>query len=158
MIQNLFNLPKQAIFVLLNERDKKVYLSYSSRLPQKLGSIVSEMSGGTWRYKEMIKHKKRLRLVIIETNIQKNFIQYYKNEYLKKGYELYNAKEKAPLLYEFKIIYTQRKVLVVAVNTRNDKTILGRFNTYEEARGFLLYIQHNNPTNSLCYATNGGRL
>jgi hypothetical protein len=157
MFQDLLNLPKQAIFVLINEKDKRVYVSFSSTFHIRLGSILSQFRDGTWRWKDMLKDKKKLSLVILETTVQKNFVKYYKELYQKNGYTVYNEKEKLPLVYQFKINYSQRKVLVVAVNARNDKTLLGRFDTYEEARGFLLYIRHNNPSYSLCYSTKGLR-
>lgn len=152
MFQTLVSLPKQAIFVLLNEKDKKAYVSFSSRLSYKLGSIVTEMNEGTWRYKFMTRDRKKLSLVILETSVQKHFVKYYKDEYRNNGYELYNESERIPLQYRFVINYTKNRVLVVAVNNNNDKEILGKFKTYDEARGFLLYIQHNNPANSLCYS------
>ena len=158
MFQELLNLPKQAIFTLINEKDKKVYISYSTRLHSKLGSIAASLRDNTWRWKVMVKDKKKLQLVVLETTVERNFVKYYKEHYKALGYEIYNETEKPSLWYEFKITYSQRKVLVVAVTTRNDKTTLGRFNTYEEARGFLLYIRHSNPANSLCYAINGVRL
>jgi hypothetical protein len=155
MFQEFLNLPKQAIFALVNERDKKVYVSFSMTFHVRLGSILGQFRDGSWRWKDMIRDRKKLSLVILETSIQKNFVKYYKEQFQKNGYTVYNEKEKLPLWYEFKINYSLRKVLVVAVNARNDKTVLGRFNTYEEARGFLLYIKHNNPANGLCYSIKG---
>jgi hypothetical protein len=157
IFQELLNLPKQAIFALVNETDGKVYVSFSTRFPSKLGSIIGQLVDKTWRWKEMILRRKFLKLVILETSVERNFVKYYKEQFQKNGYTVYNEKEKLPLWYEFKINYSLRKVLVVAVNARNDKTVLGRFNTYEEARGFLLYIKHNNPANSLCYSISGLR-
>jgi len=158
MFQSLLNLPKQAIFILINEKDKKVYISYSSKFHNKLGSIAEQIRDNTWRWKEMIKDKKKLELKILETNIERHFVNYYRNEYRNNGYTLYNETERIPLQYQFKIQYSSRRVLVVAVDKRWTRTILGRFETYEEARGFLFYIGHNNPAGSLVYSINGVRL
>ncbi len=158
MFQSFLNLPKQALFILINEKDKKVYISYSSKLHSRLGVIAVEITDRIWRYKDMVKDKKKLELRILETTPQKHFVNYYRNEYRNNGYELYNETERIPLQYQFKLCYTVRKVLVVAVDKRWNKTVLGRFETYEEARGFLLYIKHNNPACSLCYSLNGVNL
>lgn len=158
MFQSFLNLPKQAMFVLINEKDKKVYISFSTRFHTKLGSIVTQMRDGTWRWKDMIKDKKKLEVKILETRVEKHFVNYYRTEYRNKGYTLYNETERIPLQYEFKINYTSRRVLVVAVDRNYKKTILGRFETYEEARGFLFYVGHNNPSNSLVFSINGVRL
>jgi hypothetical protein len=155
VFQSILALPKQAIFVLLNEKDKKVYISYSTKFHSKLGSIAEQIHDHTWRWKDMIKDKKKLQLQILETSVQKNFVKYYRDYYRNKGYELYNEKERIPLWYEFKLGYTQRKVVVFAVDGHWNKTVLGRFDTYEEARGFLFYIRHNNPAHSLCYSIKG---
>jgi hypothetical protein len=146
------------MFVLINEKDKKVYISYSSKFHSKLGSIVSYIRDNTWRWKDMVKDKKKLELKILETRVERHFVNYFRNEYRNNGYTLYNETERIPLQYQFKIQYTSRKVLVVAVNKMWKPIVLGRFETYEEARGFLLYIGHNNPAGSLCYSNNGVRV
>lgn len=157
MFQDFLNQPKECLFVLVNEKDKRVYVSFSTRFHARLGTIMEQLRDGTWRWKDMIRDRKKLSLAILETTVQKNFVKYYKEQFQKNGYTVYNDKEKLPLVYKFRIDYSQRKVLVVAVNARNDKTVLGRFDTYEAARGFLLYVRHNNPSNSLVFSINGVR-
>jgi hypothetical protein len=139
------------IFALINETDKRVYVSYTSRLHQRLGTILSEILEGDWKFKEMIQDKDKLECVILEHRIEKNFVKYFINDYRNKGYYIYNSSDKNPLEYRFRIDITYHKVLVCAVNKRNEREILGEFSMFDEASEFLEYITVNNPTKSLVY-------
>lgn len=140
------------IFALINEIDKRVYVSYSARFHQRLGTIQSEILGGDWKYKQMIDDQPKLVCKILENQNTKNFVKYYIDQYKKQGYYIYNGTEKIPLEYKFKMEITNRNVLVCAVNKRNEKTVLGTFKMYQDAQDFYEYIMKNNPAKSLVYA------
>jgi hypothetical protein len=145
-------LSDQAIFALINETDKRVYVSYSSRLHKRIGSIMSEILAGEWKYKQMIEDKAKLKLVILEHQDTKTFVKYFIDDFKRRGYYIYNESEKPPVEYRFKIEHTVNHVLVVAVNKRNEKKVLGKFKMFEDARQFLEYVTGNNPTKSLVYS------
>lgn len=141
-----------AIFALHNKTDKRIYISYSSRLHQRLGTILSEIVAGEWKFKTMVEDKDKLELIILDNTNTKNFVKYFIDQYRKQGYYIYNDTDKLPLTYRFRIEYTTRAVLVVAVNKRNEKEILGEFQYAGDAHEFLAYVMQNNPSKSLVYA------
>lgn len=143
----------QGIFAIVNHHSKYVYVGYSARLHQRLGIIQSEILEGTWKYKQMILDKDCLVFCLLDSSPDKLFVKYFMEQYQKEGYKLYNEDERLPLEYKFRIeILEGKRALVVAVNKRNDKIILGNFDRIMPAREFLKYISRNNPTKNLVFA------
>lgn len=142
----------RAVFAIINEIDKRVYVSYSSRLHQRLGIITSEILAGDWKYPQMIEDSSKLNVLILEQRDCKVFVKFFIGQYKKLGYSIYNDSEKIPLEYKFKMEYTNRNILVLAVNKRNEKEVLGTFKMFEDAQNFLSYIMNNNPTKNLVYS------
>lgn len=100
----------------------------------------------------MVEDKDKLELIILDNTNTKNFVKYFIDQYRKQGYYIYNDTDKLPLTYRFRIEYTTRAVLVVAVNKRNEKEILGEFQYVGDAQEFLAYVMQNNPSKSLVYS------
>lgn len=142
----------QAIFALVNDSDKRVYVSYSSRLHQRVGTILSEILAGDWKYKQMVLDRDKLAFVILEQQDTKNYVKYFIDQYRKQGYYIYNGTEKIPLEYRFRIEFDNRNILVCAVNKRNESITLGTFSMYDAANEFLQYVSSNNPAKSLVFA------
>jgi hypothetical protein len=159
MLQQFLSIPEAAIFALVNHSDKRVYISYSARLHQRLGAIATSMFQGLWKFPQMSKDWYKLELTILETRIDKCFVKYFIDDYRNKGYDIYNGTDKVPLGYKFRIDLdltssqsSVSRALVVAVNKRNEREILGKFRTMTEAKKFLKYVSKNNPCNNLVYA------
>lgn len=143
----------QGIFAIINEQDKRVYIGCSTRLHQRIGTINGEILEGTWKYKQMIVDKNCLVFLVLDNNPDKLFVKYFIDQYKKKKYTVYNDTERLPLEYRFRLeILSQDRVIVVAVNKRNDKIVLGEFDRIMPAREFLKYINRNNPSKNLVFA------
>lgn len=152
MFQASLILPPAAIFALVNVQDKRVYIAYTSRLAATLGMIVTSVLDNKLGNDLMIRDARKLELVILETRLEKNFVKYFMDQYTKQGYQIYNGTSKIPLQYRFEMCYDGGSVVVVAANTRGEKTILGMFSKAKDAKSFLKYVKSNNPSNSLVYA------
>lgn len=162
LVLNLFTLPKTAVFGFINDFDKRVYVSYSSTFKIRLMTIIDQITTRRWKYKGMINELSKLRLVIFDSNLPdhelKLFTKYHRDYYRNLGYRFYNSKEKVPLQYSFTIRFTDKRnaICVVALTTRREPTILGWFETLEDAKEFLDMINDKsiNPTRNLVYARN----
>lgn len=150
----LLSQPVGAIFALVNEFDKRVYVGYSATLQTRLGAISGEILNKTWKYQAMIDDCNKLQLKILETRLELNFVKYYMDQYRNMGYEIYNATAKVPLKYTFSISVfgTVGDVKVVATSSnRANVIVLGSFKKFDQATEFLIYITNNNPTGALVY-------
>jgi hypothetical protein len=161
LIYTLMTLPKTAVFAFINDFDKRVYVSYSSTFKTRLMTILDQMATKRWKYRGMINELKKLRLVILEKNLPEHdlkvFTKYHRDNYRNSQYRFYN-KEKLPLQYSFTIRFTDKRnsICVVALTTRRDPTVLGWFETIDEANTFLALVQDRNlnPSQNLVYARN----
>lgn len=162
LILNLFTLPKTAVFAFINDFDKRVYVSYSSTFKMRLMTIIDQIATRRWKYKGMINELSKLRLVILDRNQPEHelklFTKYHRDYYRNQGYRFYNSKEKVPLQYSFTIRFSDRRnaICVVALTTRREPTIIGWFETLEEAKLFLELVNDRtlNPTRNIVYARN----
>lgn len=162
LIHQLLTLPKTAVFALINDFDKRVYVSYSTTFKTRLMGIIEQISTKRWKYRGMLNELKHIRLVILDKNLPEHelkiFTKYHRDMYRNNGYRFYN-KEKVPLQYSFSIRFTDRKnaICVVAFNSRKEPTILGYFETIELAQEFLVMVKDRNlnPSQNLVYARNG---
>lgn len=150
--QYLLGLPNSAIFAVLDDFKKLAYISYSTNLKHRIGQICSDISDNSFKVALSIENS---RLEILETNVDKNFINYYVQEYRNKGYTVYE--ERLPVQYSFSIVFDikNRNIMVVAKLKRNDKIVLGNFADIETAKKFLGYVKENNHTNNLIYSIYG---
>jgi hypothetical protein len=162
LILNLFTLPKTAVFAFINDFDKRVYVSYSTTFKTRLMGIIEQISTRRWKYKGMINELSKLKVVILDKNLPEHelklFTKYHRDYYRNLGYRFYNSKEKVPLQYSFTIRFTDKRnsICVVALTTRREPTIIGWFETLEEAQSFLALVTDKslNPTRNLVYARN----
>lgn len=165
MFQQILELPPACIFALVNETDKRVYISHTTRLPTRLGEMVDKMTLGTWKFPAMTEDKQKLELVILERgDTEKYFVQYFIGEYRKRGYTIYNETENLPRGYRFQIKYmlqgdwlskdylTRPGVLITAYLSNGETEILGKFHHPKEAEDFLEnVVKKNNPAGSLVF-------
>jgi hypothetical protein len=150
----LLSLPPAAIFAIINEPDRKVYIGYSEVLPARLGQIVTDINRDQWKYPQMVQERAKLSLLILDTNPARLFVNYYKNKYRNMGYEIYNDDEKPHVQYKFKVVVDYRLGLIeiVAVTRRNDQISLGAFKKISEAEKFFEYINKYNEAGGLVYS------
>jgi hypothetical protein len=160
LIHQLLTLPKTAVFALINDFNKRVYVAYSTKFKTRLMTIIELIATKRWKHRGMINELKHIRLVILEKNIPEHelklFTKYHRDNYRNQGYRFYN-KEKIPLQYSFAIrLTTGGRIAVVAFNSRKEPTILGLFYLLEEANKFLVDLKDRNlnPSQNLVYARN----
>jgi hypothetical protein len=161
LIYDLLTLPKTAVFAFINDFDKRVYVGYSSTFKTRLMAIIDQIATKRWKYRGMTNELKKLRLVILDKNIPEHdlkiFTKYHRDSYRNNDYRFYN-KERLPLQYSFTIRFTDKRnaICVVALTTRRDPTILGWFETIEEANDFLVMVKDRNlnPSQNVVYARN----
>lgn len=160
LVHQLLTLPKTAVFALVNDFHKRVYVSYSTKFKTRLMTIIEQIGNKRWKHRGMINELKHIRLVILEKNLPdhelKIFTKYHRDNYRNQEYRFYN-KEKIPLQYSFAIRLTpEGRITVVAFNSRKEPTILGLFDSVEESQEFLLTIKDRNlnPSQNLVYARN----
>jgi hypothetical protein len=162
VFQTFLRLPPAAIFALINETDKKVYISHTTRLPTRLGEMVDKMTLGTWKFPAMTQDKHKLELKILEQSNTESryFVQYFVSEYRNMGYTIYNETENLPKGYTFQIQYSfdtiafrmDELVSVIAINSQYEKIVLGKFQHPQEAEDFLEnVVKKNNPAGSLVF-------
>jgi hypothetical protein len=162
LILNLFTLPKTAVFAFINDFDKRVYVSYSSTFKTRLMTIIDQISTKRWKYKGMTNELSKLKVVILDRNLPEHdlklFTKYHRDYYRNLGYRFYNPRERTPLQYSYTIRFSDRRnaICVVALTTRREPTIVGWFETIEEAKAFLALVTDKsiNPTRNIVYARN----
>jgi hypothetical protein len=156
VFQYLLDAPNEAIFAVINDFNKTIYVSYTHDLQRRLGIITSEILSGYWfEYNELETNTKNIDFRILETNVDRVLVKYYIDDYRNKGYSVYG--KKIPLQYKFRIEFgvVSKGVEVIAVNKRNDKICLGKFQNFEEASNFLSYVNRNNKSMNLIYSIDG---
>lgn len=124
-------------------------------------AIIEQLATKRFKSRGMVNELNDLQLVIFERNIPdhelKVFTKYYRDQYRNQGYRFY-LNEKIPLAYSFSIRFTEQRhaITVVASNARKELTVLGYFQSLEEAQSFLALVNdpYINPTRNLIYARN----
>lgn len=154
LLKGLFEAPQRGIFAIINEFDKRIYVSYTKDLQARLGTISSEILNGLWKFPLMTEDRNKLTLKVLESSEEKVFVKYYIDHYRNLGYTVYNENERVPLELHFGLVFgvDERSVNVVAINKRNDKIVLGKFRNIETATRFLEYAQKYNASKNLVYA------
>ena len=131
---------KNVVYAFVNDEDKMFYIGQSTSLSSGVHHLVTHLE--TDRYKLMQEHKSKLKLYILETEIEdirmrKHDVYHYRNMYLKKGYKEY-VKTKYTR-YRVKLetgTYLEDKNTYYFVNlydSRNTRTILGAFHSEKDA-------------------------
>lgn len=138
--------PRSCIIILINETDKKVYISPTKDLAyfiSRFNNIYSKSLGSITSFK------------IEEINVPyeslKFFMKYYYKQYTDKGYSLVN--EYNYVTYNIKIKVKWDAVYMFAENTRKEKIKVGEFKDIFEAISFQeqYYNTESNPCMTLVY-------
>ena len=151
----LFNYPEMCIYGLINSKDHKIYIGYTSNLPSALSRIIKETKDSN----NKLKHDwNKLELVILETITDRKNLRvrhkFYNNEYSNRGWVLYN---KGSNLTSYKLrldainngVGKDLSIHVKLISRRYREIVVGIFNTHEEALNWCLtnYPDNSNITN-----------
>ena len=155
LLINLFNYPELCIYGLINSKDHKIYIGYTTNLPSALSRIIKETKYSNNKLKQ---DWNKLELIILETITDRKNLRvrhrFYNNDYSNKGWMLYN-KNSNLTSYKLRIdvmnngIGKDLNVQVKLISRRYREIVVGIFNTYEEASNWCLtnYPDYSNIVN-----------
>lgn len=142
LINYLINYPEMCIYGLINTKDRKIYLGYTSNLPLALARIVKDIK---YSNNKLNKDAGKLELCILETITDKKNLRlrykFHQNDYSNKGWLLYKRDTKLPT-YKLRIDimansdgeWSKESLVGVKLITRGYKELtIGVFQRYEEA-------------------------
>ena len=153
----LESLSVSVIWALANPVDKKIFISYSNNILSSLSRNISEILDNSHSCRQLISDYNRLELMILETPVPSNQLKvksgHYMDHYKDNGWSLYKANP--PVKYTVKtLIAKDCKAHVVLVNKRNDKLVVGVFDTMHEADEFTSSAYPNNTVTTIIYSQN----
>lgn len=154
---NLQNLSVSGVWALVNLVDNKIYINYSNNILASLSRNISEILDNSHSCRPIISDYAKLELVILETHVPHNQLKvksgYYMDSYKNNGWSLYNTNP--PVKYTVKtLIAKDCKAHVVLVNKRNDKLVVGVFDSIYEADEFSSSVYPNNTVTTILYSQN----
>jgi len=152
---------KGVVYALINEEDKMFYLGQTSNLASGLYHLSVHLE--TAKYALMKAHTEKLKLVILETNIEdiklrKHKLYEYRNAYLNEGYKEYvvPAYRKFRVKVEIGEHYKDSATyyFVNMYDSRNTRIILGVFQSEEEAISFSNLYYPDGSISGIVFADN----
>lgn len=141
LLDILSDLPKTAVYGLINEKDKGIYLTHCRDFIVSLNRILESLKNGSTEYPELLQDYRNnlLDVVILNTECDKlrqlELIEFYKDQYRNNGYKLYN--NHIYIKYTVCIEVKDRIVSVILKSGAKSKTVIGVFNTIWEAKEFI---------------------
>lgn len=153
VMQTLTYLNQPGVWAFVNDRDKIVYLSYSSNILSSVSRNTRELHDKSHPCRRMIQHKPILRFELLESNCQKAKLGYWIDFYRNKGYSFYRNRN-GEVTYKARITITDEFLIhVQLVNRRNDKIVVGVFSDMEEAKSFT-QTYYSNKIHKIVYSDN----
>lgn len=163
-IDNVLNLGIACVFALYCDSPKKVYVSHTSNLLVALGRITSDWDSPSYGGMKYDASNNNLVLKILTTNpeivdekrMAKLHTSLYAEEYIKNGYTLYKPTNlvKYNIRKSIKVWRLKAFYVVDLVNSRNDKILVGVFNTKRDMDKFLKEYYPNDIITGFYYANN----
>lgn len=131
-LSQLKSLPDNAVFGLISDSSKECYISHTNNLKARIGQILSS---------DFILHEDT-RLIVFNTVHDSEYKRIYTQYYLDKYKELGYSRVGGPfeyINYKVRVQYSKflLEALVVLINKRKDKTVVGVFSSVEEANKFV---------------------
>lgn len=154
---NVFNqlkaLPRQGIYYLINQVDRKVYINYSSNIPNAIVKLLSDSNFGDGYYfnvLEIVTDKKNLRIRC----------QYFKDLYSNMNYNLINNKRVSNRKIVIKLLPDFRGHIdgmcffyIKIVSKGYGELTVGVFKHITEVDSFMSQ-NYSNGFNNIIYADN----
>lgn len=161
---NLFvelnKLPKQCIYGLINNTDKRIFLGYSTNIVTALGRLINYSNN---LFKDDLD---KLELIVIEpiknSNDLRLKLKYWFKEYSNKGFLFYKKPINLPsyklridLMADFRNVKEGNYLCYVKLISRRYRELtVGVFNTYGEAELFCKKYYINGQVNNIIYSNN----
>jgi hypothetical protein len=108
LFNEFLNLKRCGIFALVNNEDKKVYITFSKEICSSFARIIREIHEKTCSYKQLIDDAQKLSYIFIEninyedTKLDIHLkMEYFIQQYKHLGYTMYNDKHKPA---KFKVV------------------------------------------------------
>lgn len=142
-MDTLLRYPRNAVYALINDSDKKVYVSYSVDVLLAIRRLLADYAVLDADYKSG-----KIRIAILETISDKKtmqlYVEHYQVKYEGMGYSFY--KRNRFVHYKIQIaIETDRLVYVFLVSRNYSKLIVGIFSKMDQANAFKKVLENSNP-------------
>lgn len=151
-MDTLLRYPRNAVYALINDSDRRVYVSYSVDVLLAIRRLLVDYAVLDADYKSG-----KLRIAILETASDKRtmqlYVEHYQIKYESLGYSFY--KRNKFIQYKVQItIESDRLVYVFLVSRNYSKLIVGIFSKMDQARAFKAVLESSNPVLPV-FALNG---
>lgn len=146
LFKDLKNLPKGAIYALMNEKEKKAFVVQTTALISSLTRQVHQIKEGHHYIKQLVKDQNELEFVLLEANVKRNLLPVRHticcNMLLDEGYTLYN--EISCFYYRGMIRFGRmpgsrhHEVIYVSLRSKNkEEFVVGVFERTNEVKDFV---------------------
>jgi hypothetical protein len=140
--QEIILLSKPGIWALVNEVDRKVFLSFSGSMADSLTRNMMALKDGSHRYKPMVEDVSKLTLKVLEefsgSNVENRLrLNYWIDHFKQQKYRLYNKDVSIKLCIRKDLVAKPVGVLVSLINRRYKRIPLGIFKNMTEADRFI---------------------
>lgn len=132
-LTDIRSLPQNAVFGVINDSSMEFYISHTTNLRTRIGLVIDD-----------IEIREDSRIVIFldgvdDKRYKQLFAQYYINKFTEMGYVDVARKKCSYINYTVRVQYSEllNEAWVVLVSKRNDKEVVGRFKTVEEANEYV---------------------
>lgn len=128
------------IWGLVNEADRKIYLSYSNNILSSISRNISDLKSRCHSCRDLNNDLSKLSIIIVERNTPSSQLKLslsnWMDNYRNNNYGLY--REFIPVSYKLrKVVSKDYLVHVLLVNSRNDKIVVGIFDKMDLADQFI---------------------
>jgi len=156
-LKDLTDLNSPGVYAFLNTEDKQIYITQSNNILSSVSRNIAQIRDKSHPCRPLLRKLPKLQLIVLEhelsTKNRKIRVGYWKTHYKNKGYELYNPS--IPVTYKIQTrITSDYFVHVLLINKRNDKIVVGVFNTLFESESFISEHYPNQSINNVIYSSN----
>lgn len=143
LVHKLLDIPEVGVYGLINETEKKVYITYSEDMLGGISRLLRNIKDNNTGYRELRRDIDSLSIKIIETvnydytkRDLRDLFRYWSEYYVLLGYTLYRSYKALQCIVAIEMLPDLR----VAVTLRNKALkgiIMGIFKTMSEANSFV---------------------
>lgn len=157
-IKNLIDYSKPGIWGFFNEKDKRFFISYSNNILSSVSRNITQIQDKSHSCRKLIRDLPHLNLVLfvddaLDTKSRKIRTMELINAFISKGYTPYI--NRTLVSYKLRMVITNEyNIHVLLINKRNDKIIVGVFDSINEANSFINSNYPNNKITKIIYSEN----